>query len=294
MNLGLAWMVFVNLFPLGVLQLGDSVANGYWHARSIEFFRDHALIEWLRLPGDVLFIAGVVPLVYMTVRAVFRPRPRAMPAPTPDGTVENAVVRRSAPGSEHRPHPRVARHERRGCLFTLPVDLEVWLLLAYATTVLVGAKVTELLARVHFARARRIAETGFAYDADADHYECPQGERLPLHVLDEDKQVAVYRAPAATCAGCPRKAACTPHDEGRHLYRPLAEWAETDVGRFHQWLSVLMAGSVTVLGVATLVRWAGRPGTGLLLIALVVAAAALIRDGRAAWAWTRGPADAEQ
>ena len=35
LNLGLAWMVFANLFPLGVLQLGDSVANGYWHARSI-------------------------------------------------------------------------------------------------------------------------------------------------------------------------------------------------------------------------------------------------------------------
>ena len=31
LNLGLAWMVFANLFPLGVFQLGDSVANGYWH-----------------------------------------------------------------------------------------------------------------------------------------------------------------------------------------------------------------------------------------------------------------------
>ena len=180
------------------------------------------------------------------------------------------------------------------CLVTLPADLEVWLLLVYAAAVLVGARVTEVLARVHFDRARRLAESGFRYDADADHYECPQGERLPLHVIDAPKRVAVYRAPAASCADCPDKAACTPHDEGRHVYRALAEWAETDVGRFHQWLAVLMAGSVTVLGVATLVRWAGRPGTGLLLIALVVAAAALIRDGRAAWAWTRGPAGGEQ
>src|SRR5262245_41428493 len=53
--------------------------KGYWHARSIQFFRDHALIEWLRLPGDVLFIAGVVPLVYMTARSVFRPRPAVSP-----------------------------------------------------------------------------------------------------------------------------------------------------------------------------------------------------------------------
>lgn len=72
LNLGLAWMVFANLFPIGVLQLGDAVLNGYWHARSIEFFNDHAMIEWLRLPGDVLFIAGVVPLVCLTGRAVLR------------------------------------------------------------------------------------------------------------------------------------------------------------------------------------------------------------------------------
>ena len=69
-------MVFANLFPIGVLQLGDAVANGYWHARSIEFFTDHSLIEWLRLPGDALFIAGVVPLAYLTCRAVLRPSSR--------------------------------------------------------------------------------------------------------------------------------------------------------------------------------------------------------------------------
>ena len=31
LNLGLAWMVFVNLFPPGA-PAWDSVANGYWHA----------------------------------------------------------------------------------------------------------------------------------------------------------------------------------------------------------------------------------------------------------------------
>ncbi|HEY1376431.1 MAG TPA: hypothetical protein VGF55_06535, partial [Gemmataceae bacterium] len=73
LNLGLAWMVFVNLFPLGVLQLADVVSNGYWHARSLEFFEGHTYIEWLRLPGDVIFIAGVVPLLYLCVKAVLRP-----------------------------------------------------------------------------------------------------------------------------------------------------------------------------------------------------------------------------
>ncbi len=75
LNLGLAWMVFANLFPIGVLQLADVVTNGYWHARSLEFFEAHAYIEWLRLPGDVAVIAGTLPLVYLTAKSVFRMRP---------------------------------------------------------------------------------------------------------------------------------------------------------------------------------------------------------------------------
>jgi len=42
-------------------------------ARSLEFFEKHSYIEWLRLPGDAVFIAGVVPLVVLTARAVLRP-----------------------------------------------------------------------------------------------------------------------------------------------------------------------------------------------------------------------------
>ena len=159
-----------------------------------------------------------------------------------------------------------------------PADLEVWLLLGYAVMVLAGARVTEALARTHFRRARRSAEHGFRYDADGDHYHCPHGERLSLHVIDSDERVAVYRAPASTCAECPSKAVCTPHDEGRHIYRPLAEWAETDVGRFHQWLSLLMAGSAAALSLVAIVRWAGRPGTGLLVLVSVASLGVAWRD----------------
>ena len=144
----------------------------------------------------------------------------------------------------------------RDALLSLPTDLEVSLLLVYAIVVLAGARLMERLARVHYERARRYGEEGFHYDADADYYHCPQGERLELHLINPQEQVAVYRAPASTCAGCPRKARCTPHDEGRHIYRPLAAWAETDVGRFHQWLSLLMAASVAALIVAALLKCA--------------------------------------
>jgi nitric oxide reductase subunit B len=99
LNLGLAWMVFFNLFPLGILQLGDSVANGYWHARSIEFFRTHALLEWLRLPGDVLFIAGVVPVVYLTGKAVLRRRPMPESELAGDQSQESPLFREVVSGN---------------------------------------------------------------------------------------------------------------------------------------------------------------------------------------------------
>ena len=168
-------------------------------------------------------------------------------------------------------------------LLSLPADLEVSLLVGYAIVVLAGARLMERLARVHFERARRYSEGGFDYDADADHYHCPRGERLALHLIDPQERVAVYRAPASACAGCPEKARCTPHDEGRHIYRPLAAWTETDVGRFHQWLSLLMAASAAALSLMALLEWAGRPGTGLLIVALLTAARAAVRDARSVW-----------
>ena len=69
LNLGLAWMVFATLFPLGLLQLYRSVNYGYFDARSLKFLNDHtnAILEWLRLPGDALFIVGgILPIVYLT------------------------------------------------------------------------------------------------------------------------------------------------------------------------------------------------------------------------------------
>ncbi len=73
LNIGLAWMLFANLAPVGAIQLYDSFKNGYWHARSPDFFAQHIvrILEWARLPGDVLFIAGgIFPVVYLALRMV--------------------------------------------------------------------------------------------------------------------------------------------------------------------------------------------------------------------------------
>jgi nitric oxide reductase subunit B len=67
-NLGLAWMCFATLLPLGLLQLYQSVDKGYFEARELKFLTNHtnALLEWLRLPGDVVFITGgAVPALYI-------------------------------------------------------------------------------------------------------------------------------------------------------------------------------------------------------------------------------------
>ncbi len=68
LNLGLAWMVFATLLPLGVIQLWHSVNDGYYEARSLNFITTpgNALLEWLRMPGDIVFIGGgVLPFLWI-------------------------------------------------------------------------------------------------------------------------------------------------------------------------------------------------------------------------------------
>lgn len=74
LNVGLALMVILNLFPAGVVQLVAVVEHGYAYARSLEFTQSgffHAS-EWVRMVGDTVFIVvGVVPVVIATLIAVF-------------------------------------------------------------------------------------------------------------------------------------------------------------------------------------------------------------------------------
>ncbi|MHB1423746.1 MAG: hypothetical protein ACYC3I_11240 [Gemmataceae bacterium] len=160
----------------------------------------------------------------------------------------------------------------------VPAELESWLILVYVVIVLAAARLFEILARGHFERARQHVERGFEYHADEDHYRCPEGERLSLHMRDEPRRLAVYRAPASRCNDCALKANCTPHDEGRHVFRSLATWAETDVGRFHRRLALLMFAVGATISVAGLGRVWGQAGAGSLVITLVMSLASLVRE----------------
>ena len=164
--------------------------------------------------------------------------------------------------------------------WTAPADLELWLLLGYVAVLWLGAWLLEAMARVHFRRARGHAHENFAYDPEFDHYECPQGERLTLHAFDDRDKLAIYKAPAASCNECVLKVFCTPHDEGRHVYRSLAEFQETDTGRFHRWLSLALFGVAVAFAIAGAIRWRSRPGEELFLIALALSAALFWWDVR--------------
>jgi nitric oxide reductase subunit B len=78
-NAGLMLMILGHLFPLGVLQLGDVVTNGYWHART-EWFKNYPWLSWARMPGDVVFMCGSAPLVWLTLKVALRTRKTSEPA----------------------------------------------------------------------------------------------------------------------------------------------------------------------------------------------------------------------
>jgi len=70
-NVGLTMMLMMSLFPSGVLQVWDVAQHGYWHARSLDYIGSDRsrLIEWLRLPGDLVFILfGAIPLVIASIK----------------------------------------------------------------------------------------------------------------------------------------------------------------------------------------------------------------------------------
>jgi nitric oxide reductase subunit B len=74
-NVGLALMIILDLFPGGVIQLWDVLANGYWHARRQTFLMGGAFheLEWLRIVGDMTFLfAGALPIALGALRGVWK------------------------------------------------------------------------------------------------------------------------------------------------------------------------------------------------------------------------------
>ncbi|CAI9409149.1 nitric-oxide reductase large subunit [Aestuariimicrobium sp. T2.26MG-19.2B] len=72
LNIGLAWMVFGSLLPLGIMQLYHAVGSGYYEARTLGYLTTpgNTVVEWMRMPGDIVFIVGAVLFLWIAFVAV--------------------------------------------------------------------------------------------------------------------------------------------------------------------------------------------------------------------------------
>lgn len=157
------------------------------------------------------------------------------------------------------------------------MNLEVILGAGYAGALVLGAFVLEWLSAHTHRRSLRYRTAGFDYQPEHDLWVCPEGEQLWPHEFDRERRLVRYRAKAAVCNACPRKADCTDSEQGREVVRPLDPWPHSEAGRFHRVLSLLMI----VLAVLILLAVATRnhsPGELILLGAVL-----LVSAGAARW-----------
>jgi nitric oxide reductase subunit B len=66
LNIGLMGMIVTTLVPVGVMQALESFNNGFWSARSLEFYNQPTInrLLWLRILPDSVFIGvGILPIV---------------------------------------------------------------------------------------------------------------------------------------------------------------------------------------------------------------------------------------
>ncbi|MFB3829353.1 MAG: nitric-oxide reductase large subunit [Bryobacteraceae bacterium] len=77
LNIGLMGMIVVTLAPVGVMQALESFRNGFWSARSWEFYQQPLVqrLLWLRGLPDALFLAGVLPIAAAAAYGLFHLRP---------------------------------------------------------------------------------------------------------------------------------------------------------------------------------------------------------------------------
>jgi transposase len=74
----------------------------------------------------------------------------------------------------------------------------------------------------------------FTYDPERDEYRCPEGHVLRRRKAKYTEGTVVYQAEAATCEGCPLKAACTESTQGRQIHRSLYVDYLDRVRAYHQ------------------------------------------------------------
>jgi len=73
LNIGLAMMIVLSLFPQGLFQAYQSFTRDYAYARSAEVIHGSVMqtLVWARVPGDIVFTVGVVAFCLFMIQALF-------------------------------------------------------------------------------------------------------------------------------------------------------------------------------------------------------------------------------
>jgi len=73
-NIGMLLEILLSLLPIGLMQTYQSVAEGYWSARSPEFMQTPLMqtLRWMRLFGDTIFAIGAVAFVWFALGLIFK------------------------------------------------------------------------------------------------------------------------------------------------------------------------------------------------------------------------------
>lgn len=77
LNLGIALMVMLDLFPVGVFQVYEVLEHGLWYARSNEFITSNTFqsLSNFRMIGGTMFIAGTLMIAWFVTSRAFHLKP---------------------------------------------------------------------------------------------------------------------------------------------------------------------------------------------------------------------------
>jgi hypothetical protein len=131
---------------------------------------------------------------------------------------------------------------------------EPLLAIAYAMLLLGIAAFLEWMGKHSEQRSHRYHTAGFQFHKQADHWECPTGERLHRAETDHQLRVIRYRAPAHTCNRCAIKGQCTDSDRGREIAVSIDPWLSSAMGRFHRGLSLVLLILAGLIAAVELIR----------------------------------------
>jgi len=171
-----------------------------------------------------------------------------------------------------------------------PVETEMVIAAGYALFLAATAFILERVARHTHKRSHGFRTNGFTYHPPRDEWECPGGHSLERR-HGQESNVAIYRAKAHLCNACLRKDKCTDSNEGRELAYRRSPWVETQAGRFHRGISLLLFMVAAFILVIEIIRHHDKPESilpGLVLLAIFIA------GSRSAQVFMNGESPAEK